>query len=203
MDVKWLIKMAWRDSRRNFSRLLLFISSVILGIAALVSIFSLSDTLSREIDEQAASLIGADLQFNSNKTISPEALKVIDSIQGKRSEQKSFSSMVYFPSNGGTRLIQVRAIDGEYPYYGALDTKPASAGSDFRKNNTALVDKSLLIQFDITVGDSVRIGENGYVVSAWEKPAWYKKEAASAPAIFTNSITRNLRKNWLIKLSLH
>jgi putative ABC transport system permease protein len=165
MDVKWLIKMAWRDSRRNFSRLLLFISSVILGIAALVSIFSLSDTLSREIDEQAASLIGADLQFNSNKTISPEALKVIDSIQGKRSEQKSFSSMVYFPSNGGTRLIQVRAIDGEYPYYGTLDTKPASAGSDFRKNNTALVDKSLLIQFDITVGDSVRIGENGYIVS--------------------------------------
>jgi putative ABC transport system permease protein len=165
MDVKWLIKMAWRDSRRNFSRLLLFISSVILGIAALVSIFSLSDTLSREIDDQAAALIGADLQFNSNKIMSPAAIKFIDSIKGKRSEQKSFSSMVYFPSNGGTRLIQVRAIDGEYPYYGNLDTKPLEAGKSFRKNNTALVDKSLLMQFGIKVGDSVRIGEQGYIIS--------------------------------------
>ncbi len=165
MDVKWLALMAWRDSRRNLSRLLLFISSVILGIAALVSIFSLSDTLSREIDEQAATLIGADLQFNSNKTISPKAHKLIDSIKGKKSEQKSFASMVYFPSNGGTRLIQVRALAGGYPYYGTLDTKPLQAGIDFRKNNTALVDKALLLQFNVKIGDSVRIGDQGYIIS--------------------------------------
>jgi putative ABC transport system permease protein len=165
MDLKWLIKMAWRDSRRNFSRLLLFISSVILGIAALVSIFSLSDTLSREIDEQAATLIGADLDISTNKKISEKAQKVLDSIQGARSEQKSFSSMVYFPSNGGTRLIQVRALAGDYPYYGSLDTKPASAGRTFQAEKTAIVDKSLLIQFNIKVGDSVKIGEKGYIIS--------------------------------------
>ncbi|HEX5669585.1 MAG TPA: ABC transporter permease, partial [Chitinophagaceae bacterium] len=166
MDLKWLIKMAWRDSRRNFSRLLLFISSVILGIAALVSIFSLSDTLSREIDEQAATLIGADLDINTNKKISEKAQKVLDSIPGVRSEQKSFSSMVYFPSNGGTRLIQVRALSGGYPYYGSLDTKPASAGRTFQTDKTAIVDKALLIQFNIKVGDSVKIGERGYIISA-------------------------------------
>jgi putative ABC transport system permease protein len=166
MDLRWLIKMAWRDSRRNFSRLLLFISSVILGIAALVSIFSLSDTLSREIDEQAATLIGADLDINTNKKISEKAQKVLDSIPGVRSEQKSFSSMVYFPSNGGTRLIQVRALSGDYPYYGSLDTKPASAGRTFQTDKTAIVDKALLIQFNIKVGDSVKIGERGYIISA-------------------------------------
>ncbi|HLO80767.1 MAG TPA: FtsX-like permease family protein [Chitinophagaceae bacterium] len=165
MDIKWLIKMAWRDSRRNFSRLLLFISSVILGIAALVSIFSLSDTLSREIDQQAATLIGADLDISTNKKISEKSQKTLDSIQGKRSEQKSFSSMVYFPSNGGTRLIQVRALSGDYPYYGSLDTKPANAGREFQRNKTAIVDKALLLQFNIKVGDSVKIGERGYIVS--------------------------------------
>jgi putative ABC transport system permease protein len=165
MDIKWLIKMAWRDSRRNFSRLLLFISSVILGIAALVSIFSLSDTLSREIDQQAATLIGADLDISTNKKISEKSQKTLDSIRGQRSEQKSFSSMVYFPSNGGTRLIQVRALAGDYPYYGSLDTKPASAGREFQKNKTAIVDKALLLQFNIKIGDSVKIGERGYIVS--------------------------------------
>jgi putative ABC transport system permease protein len=35
---RWLLQMAWRDSRRSRSRLFLFISSIILGIAALVAI---------------------------------------------------------------------------------------------------------------------------------------------------------------------
>ena len=37
LNFKWLLLMAWRDSRRNRSRLFLFISSIILGIAALVA----------------------------------------------------------------------------------------------------------------------------------------------------------------------
>ena len=39
-DYSWLLRMAWRDSRRNRGRLLLFVSSIILGIAALVAINS-------------------------------------------------------------------------------------------------------------------------------------------------------------------
>ena len=41
LNFSWLLKMAWRDSRRNRSRLLLFVSSIILGIAAMVAIYSL------------------------------------------------------------------------------------------------------------------------------------------------------------------
>ena len=59
--------MAWRDSRRNRSRLLLFISSIILGIAALVAIYSLGDNMRQEIDSQAAALLGADLEITGNK----------------------------------------------------------------------------------------------------------------------------------------
>jgi putative ABC transport system permease protein len=41
----WLLKMAWRDSRKNRTRLFLFISSMILGIAALVAIYAVGDNL--------------------------------------------------------------------------------------------------------------------------------------------------------------
>ena len=41
----WLFQMAWRDSRKNRSRLFLFISSIILGIAALVAIYSIAISL--------------------------------------------------------------------------------------------------------------------------------------------------------------
>ena len=61
--------MAWRDSRRSRSRLFLFISSIIVGIGALVAIFSLGDNLEKDIDHQAAGLVGADLVLHSNREL--------------------------------------------------------------------------------------------------------------------------------------
>ncbi|MGH2624990.1 MAG: hypothetical protein ACRDE7_15080, partial [Sphingobacterium sp.] len=72
--------MAWRDSRKNRSRLLFFISSIVLGIAALVAIAAFGKNLKQEIDSQAASLIGADLEVSSSKPLTVSAHKLIDSL---------------------------------------------------------------------------------------------------------------------------
>ncbi|MGZ3929722.1 MAG: hypothetical protein ACXVJG_22380, partial [Mucilaginibacter sp.] len=61
LNIPWLFEMAWRDSRRNRSRLFLFVSSIIFGIAALVAIYSFGFNLKKDVDSQAATLIGADL----------------------------------------------------------------------------------------------------------------------------------------------
>src|ERR1700760_4761945 len=66
LNLGWLFDMAWRDSRKNRSRLLLFISSIIFGIAALVAIYSFGFNLKKDVDTQAATLIGADLTISSN-----------------------------------------------------------------------------------------------------------------------------------------
>jgi putative ABC transport system permease protein len=161
----WLFKMAWRDSRRNRSRLLLFISSIILGIAALVSVYALSNSLREEVDKQAAELIGADLEISGNKPFSPVMQKLMDSLGDRRSEQRSFSSMVYFVKSGGTRLVQVKALGGEFPYYGKLETKPAEAGIRFRDNQQALVDKTLMMQFNARVGDTIKIGSLYFAIA--------------------------------------
>ena len=66
MNLPWLLNMAWRDSRKNRGRLILFISSIIIGIAALVAINSFSENLQKDIDNEAQTLLGADLQIESN-----------------------------------------------------------------------------------------------------------------------------------------
>ena len=53
MKLAWLFKMALRDSRRNRGRLLLFMGSIVLGIAALVAINSFGENLNQQIDEEA------------------------------------------------------------------------------------------------------------------------------------------------------
>ena len=56
----WPWKMAWRDSRKSRGKLLLFIASISLGIAAMVGITSFRENLMVEIDKQAQELVGSD-----------------------------------------------------------------------------------------------------------------------------------------------
>jgi len=183
---QWLMLMAWRDSRRNFSRLLLFGSSVILGIAALVAIYSLGDNLRRNVDLQAATLIGADLEISGNRPPTAEIQHVIDSIQGERSEERSFASMIYFPEGKGTRLVQIRALEGEFPYYGKLETAPSDAQKSFRRHPAALIDRSLMLQYNVKPGDSVMIGELGFVIegSLLKAPGQTGLSASVAPVVY-------------------
>lgn len=165
LNIPWLFTMAWRDSRRNRSRLFLFVSSIILGIAALVAIYSFEDNLRRDIDMQAAALLGADLQIDSNRPVDPEMQKLLDSLGDERAKELTFASMIYFPQSGGTRLVQIRALAGKYPFYGSLETTPLAAGQEFRHGQRALVDKTLMMQFSAHVGDSVQVGELSFEIS--------------------------------------
>src|ERR1700709_916923 len=102
LNIPWLFEMAWRDSRKNRSRLFLFVSSIILGIAALVAIYSFGDNLKQNITDQAATLIGADLVITANRPVSPIIKKLVDSLGDDKSQERDFVSMVQFTK--GTRL---------------------------------------------------------------------------------------------------
>ena len=68
LNIPWLFQMAWRDSRKSRSRLFLFVSSIIFGIAALVAIYTFGFNLKKDIDAQAATPDpGADMTVYSGK----------------------------------------------------------------------------------------------------------------------------------------
>lgn len=164
LNLPWLFEMAWRDSRRTRSRLMLFISSIIFGIAALVAIYTFGYNLRHDIDNQAATLIGADLSVTANKPVDKATRSLLDSISADRSEESNFGSMVYFPKGENTRLVMVRALQGNYPYYGTLETTPVQAAADFKTGQFALVDKILMQQFNAHTGDSIKVGEVTFLI---------------------------------------
>ena len=165
MNYPWLLTMAWRDSRRNRSRLLLFMSSIVLGIAALVAINSFGDNMQRDIDAEAKKLLGADLVVESRFPFSDKVTHLLDSLAEQQSEEISFASMVLFPKNGGSRLVQVRALEGDFPYYGAIETTPRPAGTTFQDRQAALADNTLMLQFNAQVGDSIKVGQITFPLS--------------------------------------
>jgi putative ABC transport system permease protein len=165
LNIPWLFEMAWRDSRRNRSRLFLFISSIIFGIAALVAIYSFGFNLKNDVDNQAATLIGADLTISGNKLPDSSMQTLLNSLGDRKSQERSFASMIYFPKSKGTRLVQVRALQGNFPYYGSLETTPAAAGKDFRNGRKALVDQTLMLQFNARVNDSIKVGNVTFLIA--------------------------------------
>ncbi|MEM6645077.1 MAG: FtsX-like permease family protein [Bacteroidota bacterium] len=160
----WILKMAWRDSRGSRRRLLLFLSSMVLGVAALVAINSFGENMERAVDDQARTLLGADLSFESDSAFPDSALVIADSLGGEQSLRVMFASMAFFPKNQAARLASIRAVDGGFPFYGELETLPAEAGQTYQQRNGAVVDQSLLQQVDATIGDTIRIGQNAYPI---------------------------------------
>ncbi len=183
--------MAWRDSRRSRQRLLLFMSAIVLGIAALVAINSFGDNLARSIDDQAQELLGADLTASYNKEQPASTLKLLRSLGQERTYEVAFPSMVVFPRSQGLRLAQVKALEGNFPYYGDWETQPASAVGQFRramgtKQRVALVEDNLLIQFGAQVGDSVKIGNLMFLVAGrvMKTPGQTAIASTVAPSVF-------------------
>ena len=161
-DFGWIIKMAFRDFRKNISRLMLFVSSIVVGIAALVAISSFGENLTADIDNQAQELLGADLVLENSKPVGDQPL---DSLAIDMASEVNFASMVAFPKTGASRLTQVRALEGPFPFYGFFETIPASGDADFRAGGKkALVEKTLMAQFNAQVGDVIKVGEVELVI---------------------------------------
>jgi len=155
----WIFKMAWRDGKASSGRLLLFMSSIVLGIAAVVSVQSFSKNLEDNIQLQSKALMGADFLIDSNELPSERVQGIMDSLGGANGHEISFNSMAAFPSKDASKFIEVRGIGGEFPLYGFLETIPKGAAEAYKASEGALVDATLMLQFGLQVGDSVKIGE--------------------------------------------
>ena len=99
---RWIVQMAWRDSRSFRQRLLLFTGSIAVGIAALVAIGSLAVSMERGIDAQANALLGADMAIHGRRPFTEAVLSLFDSLGGEQARQVIFSSMALFPKNQNT-----------------------------------------------------------------------------------------------------
>ena len=114
----WLLKMALRDGKASYGKLLLFVFSITLGVAAVVSVHSFSRLLKENIALQSKSLLGADYVIESDRPVNDKVQGIMDSLGGSDAEEINFLSMAAFPGNNGTKLMEVRGVEGGFPFYG-------------------------------------------------------------------------------------
>ncbi|MFL5595584.1 MAG: ABC transporter permease [Gemmatimonadaceae bacterium] len=161
--------LAWRESRTARRRLLLYMSSISLGVAALVAIDSFSANIIQSVKDQSRALMGGDVSFNSSKPFPPAVDSLVDSL-GRHgvsfARVTTFPSMAVVPRTAGTRFAQVRGVTENYPFYGNIITEPAGRWPRLHQGAYAIVDPALLISLNATVGDSLRLGFGTFTIIA-------------------------------------
>ena len=165
-----LAGLTWRESRSARRRLLLYMSAISLGVAALVAIDSFAGNVTKSIREQSRSLLGGDISFTSRRPLTSEQKAVIDSVKKKTKAQlarvTTFPSMALVQRSGKTRLVQVRAVSPNFPFYGVITTRPANRWKMLQSGQYALVDPSLLVALDARIGDTMSLGMEKFVIGA-------------------------------------
>jgi putative ABC transport system permease protein len=203
VSLRPLLALSWRESRFARRRLLLFLSSITLGVAALVATQSFAANLAAGVRDQARDMMGADVSLSSNRPFGPRTERVLDSLRRARipvARVTSFASMALAERTGGARLAQVRAVEPGYPFYGEIVTAPAGRWVDLQRGRNALVDPALLIALDARVGDAIQLGESTFtIIGTLEKvPGAVGIGSLFAPRVYIPA--RYVRETQLIRM---
>jgi putative ABC transport system permease protein len=162
-----LLALAWRESRTARRRLLLYMSSISLGVGALVAIDSFASNTQRSVREQARALLGGDIALTSRTPYTKPVASALDSLRKEGvgvADVTSFTSMALVQRTGLTRLSQIDAVTSGYPFYGEIITNPAGAWARIQDGRVAIVDPSLLIALNAQIGDTLALGFARFVI---------------------------------------
>ena len=162
-----------------------------LGIAGLVGLHGLRATVRDAVDAQSRRLLGADLRLATRAPLdaSVEALiaKLVDGERGDTAHVTRFASMALTPRSGRTRMVDVRGMQGAFPFYGEVRTEPPGLWAELAgADHAALVDRSLLVQLDARVGDELTLGRARFRVrgTITRAPGTFGLGTQIAPRVF-------------------
>jgi putative ABC transport system permease protein len=199
---RFVFAMARRELRSARRRFALYGACMAIGIAVVVGLHALRATVRDAVDLQSQGLLGADLRLASRAPLEDDVLARLDRLgPDALSTITRFGSMALAERTGRTRLVDVQAIEGGYPFYGVILTEPPERWALLQHaEHEALVDPSLLIQLDARVGDTLVLGESRFRIAGEirKAPGSFGLQTQVAPRVFIAK--RYLEETGLVQL---
>lgn len=194
LQLGFAVRLALRESRHGLRRVGVYMASITLGVAALVSIHSFRDDVARSVQEEAEVLMGANARLRADQPLGPAVDSVLDSLSSAGvgvARVTTATSMILAPSSDQVRLLQVRGIDAGYPYYGDVSTDPPGVWGAHLEPGRVLVDPAVLVQLGVEVGDSLVVGREQLEIAGTvnDLPTDLAYQTAIGPRIHLSSET--------------
>ena len=171
--MKFVLKMAGREMRASWSRLLFFFLCIAVGVASMVALRSVIQSVRAALVKESKTLTAADVLIYSNRPYTDNARYIIDEkleSHGVLETTRSLESTTMARRDDKNELtetatmIELRAIEEGFPYYGTIELVGATYDHDLLKDGGALVRPELLTRLDLEVGDHVLIGDKSFEI---------------------------------------
>ena len=194
MKHAFAFRLALRESRYGLRRVGVYMASITLGVAALVSIHSFREDVARSVQEEADVLMGANARLAATRAFPDSVTRILDSLATEGVEQARVTialSMVLAPGSGSVRLLQVQANDGGYPFYGRVRTQPDGVWGRHVTERALLADPAVLTQLGVEVGDTLVVGRVRLplVGTVDDLPTDVGFQTAAGPRVFVSQET--------------
>ncbi|MDX6750905.1 FtsX-like permease family protein [Geminicoccaceae bacterium 1502E] len=162
LKIAWIV--ARREMRGGMRGLAVFLACLAIGVAAIAAVGSVQGAIDAALRRDAAVLLGGDAAIeNANRPLPAAELAGLLPQGARLSEAVRTNVMVASaaaePDGGRHVVAALKAVDGAYPLFGAVELAPAMRLQDALENGGAVAEQALLTRLGVAVGDRLQLGE--------------------------------------------
>ena len=159
-ELNLIFKYALKDLSKNYKKLSSIIITLFISLFILSAIFTIEDSLKKELNDNAKALLGGDLEIDYNRN--EGNLKLVNQVKefATISQMIEFSTMVSTIDRDKNKSLftRIKTVDTKYPLYGKVDYEPAGAFDRMHNEpNTLLINESLSKNLNLKIDDKIKV----------------------------------------------
>ncbi|MDF1799217.1 MAG: hypothetical protein P1V81_08590 [Planctomycetota bacterium] len=161
-----------RETRGAIGRAAFLVLCVAVGVAAVVTVSSLSETVRGQLRGQSRELLAADLSIEARRPLPEELDETLARLApgAERADLREFATMVAAigpdGAPAGSRLAELKVVEGRYPLHGELVLDPPGALDATLTPTTIAAGPDLLAALGLELGDEVLLGGATFTIAA-------------------------------------
>ena len=162
-----ILKYAFRDLVRNYRKIFSIILTLFISLFILSAILTIEDSLKKELNDNAKSLLGGDVEIDYNRV--QGNLELVDKVR----KFTTISAMVEFTTmvssvndnNNQSLFTRIKTVDKKYPLYGEVVHEPVGAMDRIhQEKNTIIVNENIFKTLDLKVNEKIKVQNQLFTV---------------------------------------
>ena len=162
-----IFKYASKDLGRNYKKISSIILTLFISLFILSAIFTIEDSLKKELNDNAKVLLGGDLEIDYNRN--QGNLNLVNKVKefSTVSQMIEFSTMLSTVGRTKNKSLfaRIKTVDEKYPLYGKVIYEPKGAFDRMQvEPNTVLINESLSKTLKIKINEKVKVQDQIFTV---------------------------------------
>ncbi len=164
------LRFALREMRAGLAGFRVFLACIALGVAAIGAVNSVATAITDGIEAEGRSILGGDIRFQLVQRVVNDTERAFLNSLGTVAQSTATRSMARRGDQTDQSLVEVKAVDGNYPLYGSLRTEPAMPVAALLANQDgrfgAAAPQILFDRLGLKRGDTVLLGDGAFELRA-------------------------------------